>query len=123
VRETREGQGDEPTLEELQARVFDRGRSLARAASALRGEMREAADWRTHAARHPYLALGAAAVVGVLSASLLRRRRDPQARMIQAAAQGLERVSLEAGLPVAFGVLFFTSRSLWAVWRRVRGPF
>ena len=27
------------------------------------------------------------------------------------------------GLPVAFGVLFFTSPSLWAVWRRVRGPF
>jgi ElaB/YqjD/DUF883 family membrane-anchored ribosome-binding protein len=63
------------TLEEMRERVSARGRSVAAAVDALGGEIREAADWRTHAARHPYWAIGAAATMGLVAASLLRRKR------------------------------------------------
>jgi hypothetical protein len=57
---------------------------------ALGGEVRHAADWRTHAARHPFWALGISAAAGLCVASLLRRRARPEARILEAAAGGLE---------------------------------
>jgi ElaB/YqjD/DUF883 family membrane-anchored ribosome-binding protein len=84
------GDDAELTVEKLRERVSARARSMAAAVDALTGEIREAADWRTQAARHPYWALGVAAAAGLLSAGIFRRRRDPQARILQAAADGLE---------------------------------
>jgi len=77
-------------LEQMQERVHARGRSVAGVVDALGGEIREAADWRAHVARHPYWALGAAAGVGLLAAVFVRGRRAPEARLIDAAAGSLE---------------------------------
>jgi hypothetical protein len=77
-------------LEQMQERVRARGRSVAGAVDALGGEIREAADWRTHVTRHPYWALGAAAGVGLLAAVFVRGRRPPEARVLDAAASSLE---------------------------------
>jgi hypothetical protein len=74
----------------MQDRLRARGRSVAGVVDALGDEIREAADWRTHVARHPYWALGAAAGVGLLGAVLVRGRRAPEARLLDAAAGSLE---------------------------------
>ena len=77
-------------LVEMRERVRARGRSVAGVVDALGGEIRHAADWRTHAARHPLWALGAAAGVGLLAAALVRRRPAPEARLLEAATSSLE---------------------------------
>ena len=110
-------QDAEPTLLDLEARVSERGRALAAAVGALRGEVRQATDWRTHITRHPYWALGAAAAVGLASASLLRRRPHPQARLLEAAALGLE--SLQQRLRGARGAA--SSRPAGSLVRAVVG--
>jgi len=74
----------------MRERVRARGRSMAGVVDALGGEIRHAADWRTHAARHPLWALGAAAGVGLLAAALVRRRPAPEARLLEAATSSLE---------------------------------
>jgi hypothetical protein len=63
---------------------------MAGVVDALGGEIRHAADWRTHAVRHPLWALGAAAGVGLLAAALVRRRPAPEARLLEAATSSLE---------------------------------
>lgn len=77
-------------MEQMQERLRARGRSVAGVVDALGGEIREAADWRTHVARHPYWALGAAAGVGLLAAVFVRGRRAPEPRLLDAAAGTLE---------------------------------
>jgi hypothetical protein len=103
------------SVEELRERVSERFRSVGATAGALRAEVRDAADWRRVARRHPALVAGVAAGAGLLVAALVRRgRRRRSERTPQAILERLTgfpngsrppRVLAAVGAPVVRGAL------------------
>jgi hypothetical protein len=103
------------SVEELRERVSERFRSVGATAGALRAEVRDAADWRRVARRHPAWVAGVAAGAGLLVAALVRRgrrrrsERTPQAILERLTGfpngSGPPRVLAAVGAPVVRGAL------------------
>jgi hypothetical protein len=50
-------------------------------------------DWHSYVAEHPYVAIGAAAGIGVLVSGIFKRRPSPRDRMIDALAETIEDIT------------------------------
>jgi hypothetical protein len=110
--------GELPKSGELRDRLSRRVRSVAATFDELRSEVRDATDWRTQAARHPYWAAAAAGGAILVAFKLVRSRRPhPRERVLSAMADGLEEVAgrLRSGRRARTGSAFGTSRILNAV--------
>jgi hypothetical protein len=110
--------GELPKSGELRERLSRRTRSVADTFDELRSEIRDATDWRTQAARHPYWAAAAAGGALLLAFKLLQSRRPhPRERVLNAMADGLEEVAgrLRSRRRSRMGSAFGTSRILNAV--------
>jgi hypothetical protein len=111
------GRGEPPRSDELKDRFTRRTRSVAATFDELRSEMREATDWRTQAARHPYWAAAAAGGAVLIAFRLLRPRPHPRERLMNTMADALEGVAgrLRERRPARTGLALGSTRIVQAV--------
>lgn len=82
-------QGDRST-QAIRRDIAARRDSITETVDELSGKVQAALDWRTYVADHPFVAVGVAAGVTCTMVALLKRRRSPQDRIMDALADGVE---------------------------------
>lgn len=86
----------ERTAEEIRQEISNHREAISNTINRLDDRIQEAVDWRTHVADHPYVALGIAAGAGLIVAGMFKHKASPQDRIMDALADGIEDVSLQA---------------------------
>ncbi len=78
--------------EEIRQDISLHKAAISSTISRLDDRFQEAVDWRTHAAAHPFVAIGIATGAGLLVANLFKRKASPQDRIMDALADGAETI-------------------------------
>ena len=78
--------------EEIRQDISLHKAAISSTISRLDDRLHEAVDWRTHAAAHPFVAIGLAAGAGVLLSNIFKRQASPQDRIMEALADGAETI-------------------------------
>ena len=86
----------ECSADELRYEITAHRAALAETIHDLDERFQEVVDWRTHIGAHPYVAVGIAASVGLLAATLFKRKLSPQERMLEAMAESVEHICGES---------------------------
>lgn len=79
--------------EDLRQEIKDKKIAIAETLSRLDQRVHRATDWRAQVGDHPYLALGLAVSVGCLCSGIFNRRPNPQERIMEALAEGVENIA------------------------------
>jgi hypothetical protein len=90
----------ERSSEEIRQDIFEKLESLSKTVDQLGNRIHETFDWREQVARHPYVALGAAAGLGFLLSGLFKPAPSPGERIMDAIGETVEDIgnSLNASL-------------------------
>ena len=70
--------------------IAARRESITETVDELSDRVNAALDWRTYVAEHPFVAVGVTAGLACTVVTLLKRNRSPQARIMDALADGVE---------------------------------
>lgn len=81
------------STEEWRQDVEARKEAIAGTIRQIDRRVQRASDWRVQVGEHPFLAVGAAFVVGGLLAGVFRRKPSPQERIYDAIADGVEDIA------------------------------
>ena len=79
--------------EEIRQDILEKREQIAETVDRLGDKIQQTFDWREYLGRHPYVALGAAAGVGLLFAGLFKRNPTPTERISDALAESVEDLS------------------------------
>jgi hypothetical protein len=85
----REGRSTEEWRQDVEARK----EAIAGTIRQIDRRVQRASDWRVQVGEHPFLAVGAAFVVGGLLSGVFRRKPTPQERIYDAIADGVEDIA------------------------------
>ncbi len=83
----------ERSPEDLRQEIQDKKEAIAETLNRLDQRVHRATDWRAQVGDHPFLALGVAVSVGCLCAGIFKRKSSPQARIMEALAEGVEDIT------------------------------
>jgi len=83
----------EPSQEDLRQEIKDKKVAIAETLNRLDQRVHRATDWRAQVGDHPYLALGVAVSVGCLFSGIFRSKPNPQERIMEALAEGVEDIA------------------------------
>jgi ElaB/YqjD/DUF883 family membrane-anchored ribosome-binding protein len=78
------------SAEEIRQDIATKRDSISQTVDRLGENLQRKLDWREQVAQHPYMALGAAAAVGVLISGAFKHRPTPRERMMDAVAETIE---------------------------------
>jgi ElaB/YqjD/DUF883 family membrane-anchored ribosome-binding protein len=78
------------SAEEIRQDIAAKRESISQTVDQLGDKLQQKLDWREQVARHPFVALGAAAAVGVVVSGAFKHRPTPRERMMDAVAETIE---------------------------------
>lgn len=82
----------ERSAEEIRQDIASKRESISETVDKLGDRIHQTLDWREYIADYPYVALGAAALVGCMFAGIFKRRPSPRERIYDALAESIEDV-------------------------------
>ena len=82
----------ERSAEEIRQDIAAKRESISETVDKLGDRIHQTLDWREYIAEYPYVALGAAALVGCMFAGIFKRRPSPRERIYDALAESIEDV-------------------------------
>jgi hypothetical protein len=83
----------ERSQEDLRQEIKDKKVAIASTLNRLDQRVHRATDWRAQVGDHPYLALGLAVSAGCLFSGIIRNKPNPQERIMEAIAEGVEGIA------------------------------
>lgn len=83
----------ERSPEDLRQEIKDKKVAIAETLNRLDQRVQRATDWRAQVGDHPYLALGLAVSVGCLLSRIFKSKPNPQERIMEALAEGVEDIA------------------------------
>jgi Protein of unknown function (DUF3618) len=78
------------SAEEIREDIAAKRESISETVDRLGDHLHRKLDWREQVAAHPYMALGAAAAMGVLVSGAFKHRPTPRERIMDALAESIE---------------------------------
>jgi ElaB/YqjD/DUF883 family membrane-anchored ribosome-binding protein len=87
------GEAQARSAKEIRQDILEKREQIAETVDRLGDKIQETFDWREYLGRHPYVALGAAAGVGLLVAGIFKRSPTPGERISDALAESVEDLS------------------------------
>ena len=78
------------SAEEIRQDIAAKRESISQTVDQLGDRLHQKLDWRERVTQHPYVALGAAAAVGVLLSGTFKHRPTPRERIMDAVAETIE---------------------------------
>jgi hypothetical protein len=78
------------SAEEIRQDIAAKRESISQTVDRLGDRLHQKLDWREQVTQHPYVALGAAAAVGVLLSGAFKHRPTPRERIMDAVAETIE---------------------------------
>jgi ElaB/YqjD/DUF883 family membrane-anchored ribosome-binding protein len=76
--------------DEIRQDIAAKRESISETVDRLGDHLQRKLDWRDQVGQHPYMALGAAAAVGVLISGIFKHRPTPRERIMDAMAETIE---------------------------------
>ena len=81
------------SAQEIREDIAAKREAITETVDRLGERIHESLDWHSYVAEHPYVAIGAAAGLGMLVSGIFKRRPSPRDRMIDALAETIEDIT------------------------------
>lgn len=81
------------SAQEIREDIAAKREAITETVDRLGERIHQTLDWHSYVAEHPYIAIGAAAGLGVLVSGIFKRRPSPRDRMIDALAETIEDIT------------------------------
>ena len=83
----------ERSAREIREDIAAKREAITETVDRLGERIHQSLDWHSYVAEHPYVAMGAAAGLGMLVSGIFKRRPSPRDRMIDALAETIEDIT------------------------------